>query len=105
MTKTDQPGVYKRGERYAYTYRKRGRQRWGTARTKAEARRLKHQAETDVARGEHRDSTRLGLLFAAGKNVKQVQVWLGHADPGFTVRTCIHLMDDGLGDAGFLDGL
>jgi hypothetical protein len=61
MTKTDVPGVYKRGERYAYTYRKRGRQRWGTARTKAEARRLKHQAETDVARGEHRDSTRLGF--------------------------------------------
>ena len=27
------------------------------------------------------------LLFAAGNNVKQVQVWLGHADPGFTVRT------------------
>ena len=45
------------------------------------------------------------LLFAAGKNVKQVQVWLGHADPGFTVRTYIHLMDDGLGDASFLDGL
>lgn len=42
------------------------------------------------------------LLFAAGKNVKQVQVWLGHADPGFTVRTYIHLMDDGLGDADFL---
>ena len=61
MTKTDVPGVHKRGERYAYTYRKRGRQRWGTARTKAEARRLKHQAETDVARGEHRDSTRLGF--------------------------------------------
>ena len=61
MIKTDVPGVYKRGERYAYTYRKRGRQRWGTARTKAEARRLKHQAETDVARGEHRDSTRLGF--------------------------------------------
>lgn len=45
------------------------------------------------------------LLFASGKNVKQVQVWLGHADPGFTVRTYIHLMDDGLGDAGFLDEL
>lgn len=43
------------------------------------------------------------LLFASGKNVKQVQVWLGHADPGFTVRTYIHLMDDGLGDADFLD--
>jgi integrase len=45
------------------------------------------------------------LMFDAGKNVKQVQVWLGHADPGFTVRTYIHLMDDGLGDADFLDGL
>jgi integrase len=43
------------------------------------------------------------LLFAAGKNVKQVQVWLGHADPGFTVRTYVHLMDEGLGDADFLD--
>lgn len=61
MIRTDVPGVYKRGTRYAYTYPKRGRQRWGTARTKAEARRLKHQAETDVARGEHRDSTRLGF--------------------------------------------
>jgi len=45
------------------------------------------------------------LLFAAGKYVKQVQVWLGHADPGFPVRTYIHLMDEGLGDAGFLDGI
>jgi hypothetical protein len=26
MTKTDEPGVYKRGKRYAYTYRKRGRE-------------------------------------------------------------------------------
>ena len=32
-------------------------------------------------------------------------MWLGHADPGFTIRTYIHLMDDGLGDTGFLDGL
>ena len=43
------------------------------------------------------------LLFEAGKNVKQVQEWLGHADPGFTLRTYVHLMDDGLGDADFLD--
>ncbi len=43
------------------------------------------------------------LLFAGGKNVKQVQVWLGHSDPGFTVRTYIHLMDEGVGDADFLD--
>ena len=43
------------------------------------------------------------LLFAAGKDVKQVQMWLGHADPGFTLRTYVHLMDEGLGSADFLD--
>ena len=29
--------------------------------------------------------------------------WLGHADPAFTLRTYVHLMDDGTGDAAFLD--
>jgi integrase len=43
------------------------------------------------------------ILFAAGKNPKQVQMWLGHSDPGFTLRTYVHLIDDGLGDADFLD--
>jgi integrase len=43
------------------------------------------------------------VLFASGKNPKQVQMWLGHADPGFTLRTYVHLIDDGLGDADFLD--
>jgi integrase len=43
------------------------------------------------------------LLFEGGKNVKQVQEWLGHADPGFTLRTYVHLLDGGLGDADFLD--
>jgi integrase len=43
------------------------------------------------------------LLFEAGRNVKQVQVWLGHADPGFTLKTYIHLMDSGVGNAEFLD--
>jgi hypothetical protein len=42
-------------------------------------------------------------LFASGKNPKQVQMWLGHSDPGFTLRTYVHLIDDGLGDADFLD--
>lgn len=43
------------------------------------------------------------LLFAEGKNVKQVQEWLGHADPGFTLREYIHLMDEGVGDVAFMD--
>lgn len=43
------------------------------------------------------------LLFEADRNVKQVQAWLGHADPGFTLSTYIHLMDAGVGSAAFLD--
>ncbi|MDQ6793799.1 MAG: tyrosine-type recombinase/integrase, partial [Chloroflexota bacterium] len=45
------------------------------------------------------------LLFAGGKDVKQVQEWLGHADPAFTLRTYVHLMDEGLGSADFLDNI
>lgn len=43
------------------------------------------------------------LLFEAGKNAKQVQTWLGHHDPGFTLSTYIHLLDQGLGDVDFID--
>jgi integrase len=39
------------------------------------------------------------LLAEGGKNIAQVARWLGHADPGFTLRTYVHLMDEGLGDA------
>ena len=45
------------------------------------------------------------LLFAAGRDVAQVAAWLGHADPGFTLRTYVHLMDEGVGDAAFLDAV
>jgi integrase len=45
------------------------------------------------------------LLFSGGKDVKQVQEWLGHADPGFTLRTYVHLLDEGLGSADFLDAV
>jgi integrase len=43
------------------------------------------------------------LLFEAGKDVRQVAAYLGHSDPGFTLRTYIHLMDDGVGGVEFLD--
>lgn len=43
------------------------------------------------------------LLFEAGRDVKQVSAWLGHADPSFTLRTYVHLMDEGIGDAEFMD--
>jgi hypothetical protein len=32
-----------------------------------------------------------------------VSKWLGHADPAFTLRTYVHLMDGGLGGAAFFD--
>lgn len=43
------------------------------------------------------------LLFSEGRNIKQVQKWLGHADPSFTLKTYVHLMDEGIGDAAFFD--
>ena len=43
------------------------------------------------------------MLFDGGKNVAQVAAWLGHSDPAFTLRTYVHLMDQGLGNADFLD--
>jgi integrase len=43
------------------------------------------------------------LLFEAGRDVKQVAEWLGHADAGFTPKVYVHLMDQGVGDAVFMD--
>ena len=45
------------------------------------------------------------LQFEAGRNVKQVQAWLGHADPSFGLNTYVHLLDEGVGDAEFLDAV
>jgi integrase len=39
----------------------------------------------------------MALLFHDGRNIKEVQEWLGHADPAFTLRTHVHLMDEGVG--------
>jgi integrase len=35
------------------------------------------------------------LLFEQGRNVRQVADWLGHSDPAYTLRTYVHLLDDG----------
>jgi len=45
------------------------------------------------------------LLFAGGKDLKQVQHWLGHHDPAFTLSTYVHLLDGGLGGAELFDEL
>ena len=36
------------------------------------------------------------MLFRDGWNAKQVCMFLGHTDPGFTLRTYIHLLNDDL---------
>jgi integrase len=45
------------------------------------------------------------LLFKYGFNAKQVQTWLGHHSPAFTLATYVHLIPDDLPDATFLDAL
>jgi integrase len=42
-----------------------------------------------------RRHTCASLLFEEGRNIAQVAAWLGHADPAFTLRTYVHLMDGG----------
>ena len=37
------------------------------------------------------------LLFAEGRNAVQVQRWLGHHSPAFTLERYVHLLDDGVG--------
>ncbi len=38
------------------------------------------------------------MLFDRGRNAKQVQRWLGHHSPAYTLATYVHLLDDELGD-------
>jgi hypothetical protein len=44
-------------------------------------------------------------LFAGGKNLKQIQTWPGALRTGLQPRTYIHLLDDGIGSADFLNNL
>lgn len=58
--------------------------------------------------GKPRERTALGfhafrntcasLLFAEGRNVKQVQRWLGHAKASITLDTYLDLLDEGVGE-------
>ena len=45
------------------------------------------------------------LLFRHGANAKQVQVWLGHQSPAFTLAVYVHLLDDDAPDASFFDAI
>lgn len=45
------------------------------------------------------------MLFRNGLNAKQVQMWLGHHSPAFTLAVYVHLLTDDLPDPEFLDRL
>jgi hypothetical protein len=49
--------------------------------------------------------TAASLLHSNNKTGRQLADWLGHYDPAFTIRTYVGQVDDGLGDAAFLDDL
>jgi integrase len=63
LVRTSTPGVYKRGGRYVVRYLDpQGRQRQRAARTLADARALKAALTADVARGEHRELSRVAFV-------------------------------------------
>ena len=43
------------------------------------------------------------MLFRHGANAKQVQVWLGHHSPAFTLATYVHLLPDDAPDPNLWD--
>jgi integrase len=45
------------------------------------------------------------ILFRSGANAKQVQVWLGHHSPAFTLDTYVHLLPEDLPEPSCFDGL
>lgn len=54
------PGIYRRGGRYVVRFRdQNGKQHKRSAKTLAEARRLKSELTADVSRGEYRERSRL----------------------------------------------
>ena len=82
---TSTPGIYRRGTRYAYRYTDAsGRTRQGSARTLAEARRLKAQRATDAARGERHETSRLTLAVYANEWLSSYQ---GRTSRGIRVET------------------
>jgi hypothetical protein len=81
---TKTPGVYKRGSRYVFRYRVNGVQRWGSCRTLDEARRAKQARNTDIARGEFEERSRVTLHEYAREWVERHQ---GRGRRGFREGT------------------
>jgi integrase len=84
LIKTSTPGVYKRGNRYCVIVRDwQGKQRKRSARTLAEARKLKASLTTDVERGEFVDSRITFAQYAP----EWIDAYRGRTDKGVKPET------------------
>lgn len=84
LERTKTPGVYKRGSRYVFRYRVGGVQRWESCRTLDDARRAKQARQTDIARGEFEERSRVALHEYAREWVERHQ---GRGRRGFREGT------------------
>jgi integrase len=84
LEKTKTPGIFKRGNRYAFSYRVDGRQKWESARTLDEARQAKAARITDALRGELEERPKLKLREYAREWVERYQ---GTGKRGFREET------------------
>jgi integrase len=82
--KTRTPGIYKRGSRYVFSYRVEGKQRWESARTLDEARRMRSARSTDIGRGEFEERSRVTLREYAEAWIER---YLGRGRGGFREGT------------------
>jgi integrase len=82
--RTRTPGIYKRGNRYVFAYRIAGKQHWESCRTLDEARRKKAARQTDLARGEFQEQSRITLHDYALEWIERYQ---GRGRRGFRENT------------------
>lgn len=84
MVKTKTPGIYRRGSRYVVVYYVDGKQKKESARTYEAARRLKSERQTEAARGEFHERSRVTFHDYA---VEWVERYQGRGRHGFRENT------------------
>jgi integrase len=92
LTKTGTTGVYKRGTRYVVSFTgPDGRRRWASAKTLAEARRIRAERVADVSRGEYQEASRLTLREYAER---WTETYAGRTGRGVRPGTIAKYRDD-----------
>jgi hypothetical protein len=82
--RTKTPGIFKRGDRYVFSYCVEGKQRWESARTLDEARRLRARRSASIDEGSYQPQARERFVDYALAWVERYQ---GNGWRGFTEDT------------------